>query len=198
MCGRLLTTAMVIIAATVSSPVWAQQPGPPPGASDKNLAGDVMPGVKDRSNELERVKRDTAKSEKKDNAAETFPQIKEDFEQIQHVNSDVLQPGPAGAALDYTRISAAAAEIKKRATRLKTNLFGAEAEKQPKEKEEQGQQDLKSLLVALDDAIANFVHNPIFQNTQTVNLADSAKAKHALEDVIRLSARVGKEAERLK
>jgi hypothetical protein len=196
---RLLAAAIVIIAATVSSTVLAQQPGPPPGAGDKNLGSDVLPGVKGRSNEMERVKRDAEKPEKKkDDAEGTFPQIKEDFEQIQHINSSVLQANTSGAAFDYARISDASAEIKKRAARLKTNLFGADNEKQTKEKEEKGQLDMKTLLTALDDAISKFVHSPIFQNTGVVNPDDSAKAKHLLEDVIKLSTRVGKEAERLK
>src|ERR1044071_3155503 len=196
--GRLLAAAIVIIAATVSSPVMARQREAPPGAGDKNLGSDVMPGVKGRSNEMERVKRDAEKPEKKNNAEETFPQIKEDFEQIQHVNSEVLQAVASGGGLDYARISEPAAEIRKRATRLKSNLFGTESEKQPKAKEEKAEQDLKTLLPALDAAVTNFVHSPMFQNTKVVNPDDSAKARHDLEDVIKLSTRIGKEAERLK
>jgi hypothetical protein len=190
----------MIIAATLSSPVMAQTPGPPPGAGDKSL-GDVLPGVKGRSNEMERVKRDVEKPEKKNSAEETFPQIKEDFEQIQHVNSKVLQANSPGVAPDYAHISEAASEIKKRAARLKTNLFGAESEKQSKQKEDKGekaQPDLKSLLSALDTAISDFTHSPIFQNTKVVNPEDSTKARRALEEVIKLSARILKEAERLK
>jgi hypothetical protein len=199
MSARLLTVAIVVIAAAVASPTPAQQPGPPPGGGDKNLGSDVMPGVKGRSNEMERVKRDAEKPEKKNGAEETFPQIKEDFEQIQHVNSNVIQAAPDGTALNYARIYEAAAEIKKRAARLKKNLFGAqpENEKQSKEKDEKGPQDLKALLPALDDAISDFVNSPIFQNTGVVNPNDSAKARRDLEAVIRLSARVEKEAERL-
>src|SRR2546423_1152489 len=87
---RLLPAAIMFIAAASWSLAAPQDRTPPPGASDKSLSGDVMPGVKGRSNELERVKRDTEKPEKKNNAEETFPQIKEDFEQIQLVNSNVL------------------------------------------------------------------------------------------------------------
>jgi hypothetical protein len=197
----------MIIFATVLSPAMAQTPGPPPGGGDKSL-GDVLPGVKGRSNEMERVKRDAEKPEKKSNAPEkksnaeeTFTQIKEDFEQIQLVNSNVLQAAPAGVAPDYGHVSEAAAEIKKRAARLKTNLFGAESEKQPKQKEEKGekaQPDLKSLLSALDVAVSDFTHSPIFQNTKVVNPEDSTKARSSLEEIIKLSTRIWKETERLK
>jgi hypothetical protein len=185
------------VAATFSAPVGAQQPAPPPGAGDRNL-GEVVPGVKGRSNEIERVKRDAEKTEKKSNPEDVFPQIKEDFEQIQHVNSDVLQAPPTNSTPDYARMAAAAGEIKKRATRLRTNLFGAESAKQPKEKEEKGEPDLKALLAQLDAAIANFVGSPIFQNTKTANPEDSAKAKHELGAVIKLSTKIEQAAERLK
>jgi hypothetical protein len=201
MSARLLAVAFVLIAAAFSSNVLAQQPGPPPGGGDKNLGSDVMPGVKGRSNEIERVKRDAEKPEtkKREGAEESFPQIKEDFEQIQQVNSSVLQAAPSGEAPNYARIHEAASEIKKRATRLKKNLFGAETgeEKHSKEKDEKGAQDLKALLPALDDAIGAFVHSPLFQNAGVVNPDDSAKAARDLEAVIKLSARVEKESERL-
>ena len=193
--NRLLMAACMIVVATLWSPTVAQQPGPPPGAGDRTLR-DELPGVKGRSNEIERVKRDAEKPEKK--PEETFPQIKEDFEQIQLVNSNVLQAPPAAAGPDYGRVAEAAAEIKQRAARLKTNLFGAESGKQPKEKEDKSQPDLKSLLSALDAAVSNFVNSPIFQNTKVVNPEESAKAKRDLEEVIKLSNKIVKEAERLK
>jgi hypothetical protein len=187
--------AGMLIAAALWSPTLAQQPGPPPGAGDRTLR-DELPGVKGRSNEIERVKRDAEKPEKK--PEETFPQIKEDFERIQLVNSNVLQAPAPGSAPDYGRMAEAAAEIKQRAARLKTHLFGAEPGKQPKEKEDKSQPELKSLLSALDAAISAFVNSPIFQNTKVVNPEDSAKAKRDLEDVIKLSGKIGKEAARLK
>lgn len=202
MSARLLAYAILVTAAALASPAPAQQPGPPPGGGDRSLGSDVMPGVKGRSNEMERVKRDAEKPGKKDGkdgAGETFPQIKEDFEQIQHVNGDVLQAAAPGAALDYARIREAASEIKKRATRLRKNLFGVEAEneKRSKEKDEDGGRDLKSLLPALDGAISDFVHSPVFQNAGGAGPDDSAKAARALEAVIKLSTRVEKEAGRL-
>lgn len=199
--NRLLLALATIIVVAGFSPQVSAQGGrtPPPGAGDKSLGSDVMPGVKDRSNEIERIKRDADKPEKKSEPESVFPQIKEDFEQIQHLNTDVLQAKPAGGATpDYAHILEAAADVKKRAARLKSNLFGVDSGKPPKEKEEKTQPDLKSLLSALDTVIDTFVHSPVFQNTKVVNPDDSAKAKHDLEEVIKLSGRVEKEAERLK
>jgi hypothetical protein len=197
MIRRLLLAAVAAAAVSSLSPALAQR-APPPGGPDKNMKGETD-GVRGRSSEIERVKRD---AEKRDAKAEKspedkFPQIKEDFERIQIVNGEVLQ---AGGAPDYGRLSEAAEEVRKRAARLKSNLFAPESAKSRKGEggEEKDQPDLKSLLSALDGALARFVGSPIFQNTKVVNPQDSAKARHALDEIIKLSTRVVEEADKLK
>lgn len=194
---QLFLAAIVAIALTLLSPALAQRGVPPPGGGDKNLR-DGVSDVKGRSNEIERMKRDTEKPAS--DPAPNFPQIKEDFERIQIINSDTLQSNASGAALDYKLISEAASEIKKRATRLKSNMFASVSEKPSKEKERDAeeQQDLQSLLTMLDNAITSFAHSPIFQNIKVVNPQDSTKAKQDLEKVIKLSTRIGKEADKMK
>ncbi len=197
--------AIVAIAFVLSSPARAQEHGPPPGASDRNV-GDGVSDIKSRSVEMERARRDAEKADKKSENSpnQNFPQIKEDFERIQIINSDVLQAASThDAAPDYMRISEAASELKKRAVRLKSNLFAAESEKHSKDKskeatEQQQQQDVKSLLVALDSAIGGFVSSPIFQNIKVIDPQDSAKARQSLEQVIKLSTQVSKEADKMK
>jgi hypothetical protein len=146
---------------------------------------------------MERVRRDAAQPQPDPDPR--FPEIKEDFERIQVINSRDLQAGASGEGLDYKKVSDAAAEIKKRATRLKSNLFPAESEKQSKGKGQatEDPQDLKSMLAALDRAITSFVTNPIFQNTKVVDPKDSTKAQHDLETVIKLSTRIKKDADQL-
>jgi hypothetical protein len=196
MSRRLFLAAVVLVAVTSLSPALAQ--GPPPGGPDKNMKNETD-GARVRSSELERVKRDAEKPDRKAEASpeDKFPQIKEDFERIQIVNGEVLQ---AGGAPDYARLSEAAEEVRRRAERLKSNLFAPESEKKPKREpaEEAVQTDLKSLLSELDGALARFVNGPMFQNTRVVNPQDSAKARHELDEVIKLSTRVSKEADKLK
>jgi hypothetical protein len=196
MSRRLLLAAFAFVAVTPLSPALAQ--GPPPGGPDKNMKSETD-GARARSSELERVKRDAEKPDRKAEASpeEKFPQIKEDFERIQIVNGEVLQ---AGGTPDYVRLSEAAEEVRRRAARLKSNLFAPEPEKKSKREavEEEDHADLKSLLSALDEALAGFVNSPIFQNTRVVNPQDSAKARHDLDEIIKLCARVLKEADRLK
>lgn len=201
MISRLLLAVIAVVAVTSSSPALAQRT-PPAGASDKSLKGE-LDGVRGRSNEIERVRRDAEKPAKKTekSSEDKFPQIKEDFERIQIVNGEVLQAATPPGGPDYGHISEAAEEVRKRAARLKSNLFPPESEEKQKEKgsgEEKDQPGLKSLLSALDVALASFVSSPIFQNTKVVNPQESAKARRALEEVIKLSTQIVKESAKMK
>ena len=199
---RLFVAAILIIASTLLSSAMAQTPpgaGPPAGGSDSNLRNQTD-SVRGRSNEMERARRDMEKPDANSSADSKFPEIKDDFERIQLLNSNDLQPVASVPTPDYKRIAEVASEIKKRAARLKSNLFPVEPEKQSKEKskETEEQQELKSLLSALDKAIASFVSSPIFQNTQVVNPQDSVKANQDLNEVIKISTRIKKEADKMK
>jgi hypothetical protein len=201
MSKRLLLAAVLVITPTLTS-VVAQTPGPPAGGSDRNLRDEMSP-IKGRSNEMERVKRDAEKPEKSNQPgksesrpAPNFAEIKEDFERIQIINNDVLQ---ASGTPDVQVISESAAEIKKRAIRLKSNLFPPESGKKSKEpKPAPEDQELKSLLTSLDNSIASFTRSPIFQNAKVVSPEDSTKAQKELENIIKLSTRIALEADRIK
>ena len=188
--------AILSLAAATAS---AQVPGPPGGITTGSPKDKAIED-KLRSDEIERVKRDAEKPDAR--SGPEFPRIKEDFERIQIINNEVLQAQASAGALDYARLSEAAGEIKKRAARLKTNLFSSDSAKQSKSKEPQaeseGPQDLKSLLAELDGAINGFVTNPMFQNLHVVNAQSSAKARRDLERVIKLSAKVKQGADKKK
>jgi hypothetical protein len=205
--SKLLVLATILISPALTSSTVAQVPGAPAGGSDRNLR-DSASDVKGRSNEMERIGRDAKKpdrireSDKPDNPpASNFPEIKEDFERIQIINSDVLQANASGKP-EYELISESAAEIHKRAIRLKSNLFSPKSKKQSKKqsKEEPGveDQDLKSLLTLLDNSIGNFAHSPMFQNTKVVNPEETINAQKELDTVIKISARIRNEADRIK
>ena len=203
MLSRLLLAVVALFAAASLSPARAQLPPGVTPMGDKNLKEDDT--IRTRSVEMERIRRDAAKPDRKPEPSpeDRFPQIKEDFERMQIVNGDVLQ---APGAPDYARLTEAAEELKRRATRLSTNLFPPDAGKKPKKDDgkkeaagaEPDRRDLKSLLSALDESIARFVNSPIFQNTKVVNPEESAKARKDLEEIIKLSTRVEQEAARMK
>ena len=191
--SRLLLVAFALLAAAPLSPSAAQRRI----NSDVDLR-DANDPIRRRSADLEHLRRDAArptpKAEK--NAAEKFPQIKEDFERIQIINGDVLQ----SARTDYARVAEAAAEVHRRAARLDSNLFSPDTDKKPKGDGAPGggPPDLKALLSALDGALARFVKSPLFRNTMIINPQDYDRARQDLREVIKLSTRIEKEAARLK
>jgi hypothetical protein len=132
-------------------------------------------------------------------------QIREDFVRIQVVNydlSDALSRSSSsgGGSLDLKFIAKSVADIKKRARRLKDNMMLPETENvferpQMEVAPEAGQ--LKSSLSVLKKLIIGFVNNPIFRETNVVDVQLSAKAKHDLEDIIELSEQIKKSSEKL-
>ena len=202
MTKQLFLAAVLLLAPTLISSAVAQDHGPPAGGSDRNLK-DSVSDVKGRSIEMDRVERDAKKAEsrareekRESPAAPNFEQIKEDFERIQIINGDVLQAPATIAKPDYERISESAAEVQKRATRLKSNLFPPKSKKQAKKDEASSEdQELKSLLTLLDKSIGSFTQNPMFQNTKVVTPQDSTEAEKDLDAIIKISGRITNAAE---
>ena len=155
-------------------------------------AKDRSSDIKNRSNELERMRREADTPVKPASHEIRFPEIKEDFEQIQLNNFD-LQPSAALPKPDFRVISKAAGEIVKHAFRLQSNLFTSEPKRKSKKKSDKADEnnppfDLKTQANQLEAAIAGFVKSPMFQNIQVVNSEDSQRAQKELENIIKLSA----------
>ncbi len=143
--------------------------------------------IKNRSIELERMKRDSHKRPVSRDVTRKFPAIKENFEQIQKINSDVFKLTSVKTPIDYAVVLKFVSEINRRAIRLKSNLFSAETKMKSKQEIVAEPQDIKTLLVDLDKCINSFVHSSIFQNVKLVNSEDSRKAQKDLETVINVS-----------
>lgn len=153
-------------------------------------ARDQFSDIKNRSIELERTKRDAYKQRVSNDSTLKFPEIKEDFEQIQNVNSDLFKLISAATPVDYAAVFKFVSEINRRAVRLKSNLFSAETNTKNKRQIAAAPQDIKTLAVDLDKSINDFVHSSIFQNVKLVNTEDSLKAQKDLETVINLSSAI--------
>ncbi|HEX8139217.1 MAG TPA: hypothetical protein VF544_16760 [Pyrinomonadaceae bacterium] len=129
-----------------------------------------------------------------------YQQTKEDFEQLQLVNYHLSEMVAASAALDYEQISKGAAEVKKRASRLKGSLLLLEPEKDEKpqkSREETVTDELKPAITALNELVNSFVWNPVFQHPQVLDVEHSVQARRDLEGIIRLSEQIHKRAEAL-
>jgi len=123
-------------------------------------------------------------------------QIKEDYVRIQVVSADLSKMAVDAGELDLKLVAKSAAEIRKRAERLKSNLAlpaaGAGRDKEPGE----GQGQLKASLTTLGELVRRFVRNPIFREMNVVDAQASARARLELEEIIELSGRLKKDCER--
>jgi hypothetical protein len=165
----------------------------PPESSSRPLpgtAGAVIVGT------------DTAAGEpaERDRARILLDQIKDDFAKIQTIHNEMMNVSTQGKPLDYRYISEVTAEIRKRASRLKTNLKLPASDSPEKGRKYRGASDeaqLKAALFQLDDLMMSFVGNPLFQQAQIVDVKLAARAQLALRGVIEFSQGISKDAERL-
>ena len=208
---KILISLLFICVAALGASVLAQAPpgaGTPAGAGDKNLSAD---GIKMRSIEMERVKRDAQQAEaasfapiNKDISAR-FPEIKEDFEGIQKLEAAIITAYTTGKTIDYGSIASSADEMNKKGKRLDTNLFAPAAEKTPeitgeaaaKEKAEKPK-SIRDLIVELDTTLGNFVTSPIFRNIKIIEPEAAIKTRTELLGILRLTTKLSAEAKRLK
>jgi hypothetical protein len=180
----------------------------PPGAGDRNLENR---NIKDRSIELERVKRDADKPDSSNQpspamSAAKFQEVKEDFENVQRLEDEIVKIYTTSKQIDFVKISQNAAGINKSAARLESNLFppdpkqknGKNADVNSTESGSKLPEDVKSLIVDQDNTLAAFVANPIFTNPKVVTPADNAKAHDDLQRLIMLSAALQVQADKTK
>jgi hypothetical protein len=183
-CGMALTLVL-------GGPALAQ-------SNNSRRASDVVIAMKDlnlRDSQVRslEISKDEAKGDSLPKAApQIIEQVKQDFGRIQEVNSEIMRSYSAGEPPNYKHLSEAMAEINKRASRLNTNLLLPE----PSAYEAPRQGD-RSPLLDLNDLITRFVTSPIFSKANTINAEQGAKAKRDLADIIDLSSRIRKSAEKL-
>lgn len=164
-------------------------------------AREQVSDIKKRSVELERIKREAGKRSISENLTLKFPEIKEDFEQIQKISFNVHKLTTDKTTINYLGILKSVSEIKRRAERLRSNLFTTDPEENNvTKKDPQNTDEIRDIKILIDDlnkAIDSFVHSSIFQNINLVNSNDSVKAQKDLENVIIISALIKAKSKKL-
>ena len=128
----------------------------------------------------------------------TLKQINEDFKAVQALNNQVMSKVTSAEQLDYKLISNKISELGSKATRLRKNLVLPKAEKPPKRFSAISTPDeLKQGLLALDKVVMSFVSNPIFRQTQVIEVELAKQASRDLELLIKQSESLKKAASRL-
>ena len=135
--------------------------------------------------------------------APTIPlkQMAEDFKQIQILRNNVVRHLLSEKPLDYKFIANETEEINKRAGRLAEHL---DRDTTPTEKKEESAQTevaddkVKDALIRMCKHIDSFTENPSFKTPDVYDVKQAERARHDLQDVVKLSDGILKTAERLK
>ena len=156
--------------------------------------------------EIRQVERENASREnaienrtRNRNPNEVMAEVNDDLRRLNELNGTIAtHAATTNQTIDYGSVVASATDIKKRSTRLKTDLALPKAESKEKlldfKDVEQG--ELKPALAALNELLDSFLHNPIFGDTGETDLQLAAKARRDLDNIIVLSEKVRKNAEK--
>jgi len=124
-------------------------------------------------------------------------QTEEDFNRILTLNNEFARLLAASKPIEYTFISEATAEIKKRATRIQSTLGLHQLpsdELVVEKSDELNDAQMKDTLVRMCKQIRNFVTNPVIATPNTVDAQQLTNARRDLESLIQLSGHLKKEA----
>ena len=181
---QLVFTAGLILFASAVNPARAQAIK---GQQDLGLREHQM-------GELERA------PAKKREAKDVLAEVNDDMARLAALH-EVMTAALAASTqpLDAKSFIDRAVEIKMRSTRLRTDLALPVDDKAPKRDVLKGIDNttLQPVVSVLDKLLDSFLHNPVFTDTGAVDLQLAAKARQDLEDIIVVSEKVRKSAEKL-
>ena len=199
----IVSIAAFTFALFLPSSLAAQaRPNPPSRNSPVPSSSDAMREMLEREMKIRRLEMEKENDKKPslEVSKETIKQVNDDFAQIQGINAEIMRAYIAGTPPDYKHISEAMAEIRKRASRLRTNLLlpaSDDIESEPATLEAASKRPGRSPLLDLNDLISSFVTNPIFKNADTIDLDLGLKAKRDLASIVDLSDRISRSADKL-
>lgn len=193
---------LIVILFVSAAGISAQNtPGVPNGSIAKDSRDEYDNGIRIRSIELERIKREGYRSAIAEKAAEkrriNFTAIKEDFERVQNLQSEIVKTYVTGKQINYERIGELASRLNECAERLDKNLsLSAEYSGKKSNKKSSDPGDIRDLIVILDGSIGKFVTSPVFKNLNVIEPKVAEKAEFELRNIIRLSGFLAQKAER--
>jgi hypothetical protein len=124
-------------------------------------------------------------------------QTAEDFNRILMLHNEIARMLSASKPIEYTFISEATTEIKKRASRLQSTLALHQLPSDELVAEKSGElndRQMRDALVRMCNQIRNFVTNPVIATPNTVDAEQLTNARRDLESLIQLSGHLKKEA----
>lgn len=191
--------ALCFLAATAGS-AFAQggdrRPSPVERREDLSNRQAAEYEIERSSRELKKP-RDTPSDRKR--AQELAEQIKHDFVGLQESHNQIVlfMADKEGLNRNHDSVFRAVAEIKKYATRLKTNLALPKPQ-QEKARDDGNNEQIEGSLMTLRKHIYNFVTNPLFETPGVLDLEQGRKAGLDLDRIIELSESITKSVDKLK
>ena len=197
--------ALLLAFAAAPPAATAQAAGPKPEHAPLPPTPNPIPrapSVRERQLTMDEMRREMERGAPPRKSEELrLSEIAEDYRDLQQVNNKMMSATMRAPAPDYELINKSAADIRRRAERLRENLVlpapEAEEEKKPEPKPAEDAAGMKAALLALDRSIMSFVRSPLFKNTDVLDAEVAAQAARDLADVIERSRRAAKDAERL-
>ena len=193
-----LSAAAALLFAAFALPARGQQGSAAERAARERMASDAA-ASEEREMMLELAERYHRAGERREPRL-AYAQIREDFLRLQVVNNDLAKALSGGGQLDLKLVSKSAAEIKKRAERLKENLAlpeAAEGEKAPAAAAPTDVEQLRVALSRMDGIILRFANGLHAKGVKRFDAASSVRLRLDLEAIVALSSRVKKVCEKL-
>jgi hypothetical protein len=150
--------------------------------------GDPDRQVRSQEIEAERTKRDPQL---------IMAEVNEDFSRLRALEDEMKLVIKTGGTPDYKRIMESSVEIKKRAARLKANIVFPPPPKDEKRQRIDPGDEFQLLMSTMDMLLTRFLTNPIFSDTGSLDAQLATKARYDLEDIIRLSDKLKKSADKM-
>lgn len=125
-------------------------------------------------------------------------QINEDFRSMQVLNNQVLTEVTSEAVIDYKSVANKIGQIGGKANRLKANMLLPKPLDLGKNSSVvSSAAELKNALLEFDRVVMSFAHNPIFQQTNVMDIEPAKQASNDLELIIKQSQKLKRAAEKL-
>lgn len=193
--------AGALAAHALAAALLLSRPCPSPAQSGPSRRDERRIEMETRQRELRSLSGIGAKPARKaPDHRPLYQQVAEDFEQLQLRSHYLSAAAGADSGLDYGQVRDEAAELKRRASRLKSTLALPAARKEQKQKKAEAPltpEAVRAAITSLDALVKGFVWNPVFQRPDVLDTENSAKAGRDLEEILKLSEQIRGAAEAL-
>jgi len=195
--NRLLIAPILLL--FFAAPVICQTApaGPPPVGRKVNTDRIRQQDMSRREWQLRNFGKEPGSPKDERQVKALMAQTEEDFTRILTLHNEIARALSSKDDLNYQFVSEATAEIRKRASRVQSNLALGLAEDDAPIKAK-SDPELKDSLIRLCKEIRSFVTNPIIENPNTIDAAQLTRARRDLESLIQLSGLIKKDADKLK